>query len=77
MFRNALRRAKDGTQPSSARLRISWLAADQKLLDFLPLALDRGSLSLLDLIMQLEFLPGLFLLTGPIIGNRQPVICVG
>jgi len=47
------------------------------LLDFLPLALDRGSLSLLDLIMQLEFLPGLFLLTGPIIGNRQPVICVG
>lgn len=70
MFRNALRRAKDGTQPSSARLRISWLAADQKLLDFLPLALDRGGLPLLDVIVQLEFLPGFLVFSGSIIGHR-------
>ena len=49
---------------------------DQELLNLAPLLLDSGRLDLLDLVMELKFLLGLFTLPYSIIGHAQAIMSI-
>src|ERR1700751_3655877 len=48
---------------------------DYKLLDLPPIPLYGGSLALLNLIVQLEFLLGLVYFAEPLIGHAESIVC--